>query len=87
MLLRCHFAGVYINIARSAHEQLAHQKFSLLLLTRKNLSIARTLAIYYALQQLVSLLYQQQILYSHYFTGQWLIAHQLYDIALKMIFI
>ena len=86
MLLRCHFAGVYINIARSAHEQLAHQKFSFCF-NQKNLSIARTLAIYYALQQLVSLLYQQQILYSHYFTGQWLIAHQLYDIALKMIFI
>ncbi len=84
MLLRCHFAGVYINIARSAHEQLAHQKFSLFAFNqKKNLSIARTLAIYYALQQLVSLLYQQQILYSHYFTGQWLIAHQLYDIALK----
>lgn len=84
MLLRCHFAGIYIDIARRATHQLSHQKFSLFAFNqKKNLSTARLLSTYYALQQLACLLYQQQMLYSHCFAGQWLVAHQLYETALK----
>ncbi|MDM1271337.1 MULTISPECIES: GTPase [Acinetobacter] len=84
LLLRSHFAKVYIEIARRSHRQLAQQKFSIFAFNlKKNLQTARTVATYYALQQLTLLLYQQQMLYSSPFSGQWLTAHQLFNCALQ----
>ena len=84
LLLRSHFAKVYINISRRSHQQLTQQKFSLFAFNlKKNLQTARVLSSYYALQQLALLRYQQHMLYSHALPNQWLIAHQLLDTAIQ----
>ena len=83
ILLRKHFAGIYIDIVRRSTEQLEQNKFSFFALhKKKNLQTARTLAIFYALEQLTELLYQEHLLYSEPMIGQWFIAHYLYDVAL-----
>ncbi len=84
MLLRCYFASIYLNIARTSHGQLQRQKFSLFSFKqKKNLQTARILATFHALQQLTNLLYQQHMLYSEPVKGQWLIAHELYETAVQ----
>ncbi|RKG35698.1 GTPase [Acinetobacter guerrae] len=84
ILLRKHFAGIYIDIVRRSTEQLEQNKFSVFALhKKKNLQTARTLAIFYGLRQLTELLYQEHMLYSEPMAGQWLIAHYLYKIAMK----
>ena len=84
ILLRKHFAGIYIDIVRRSTEQLEQNKFSVFALhKKKNLQTARTLAIFYGLRQLTELLYQEHMLYSEPMTGQWLIAHHLYEVAMK----
>lgn len=84
LLLRLNFAKAYIDIARRSDNQLKTQTFSFFAFKlKKNLQTARIVSTYYALQQLALLFYQQQVLYSTALTGQWLITHQLMDIAIK----
>jgi len=84
MLLRSHFAKVYIDIAKRCHHELSHHHFSLFKLGRKkSLTTARMVATYYALQQLSLLLYQQHMLYGQPVIGQWLAAHQLLECAIQ----
>ncbi len=84
MLLRSHFAKIYIDIVKRCNHQLTHQKFSLFSLgKKKSIQTARMVSIYYALQQLSLLLYQQHMLYSTPDTGQWLAAHQLLECAIE----
>ncbi|WP_445115589.1 GTPase [Acinetobacter sp. WZC-1] len=82
--LRTYFASIYINIVHRSHQQLSNQKFSFLKFNhKKNLKTARTLASYYALQQLGLLLIQQQMLYSNALANQWHTTHHLFDLAVK----
>ncbi len=84
MLLRSHFAKIYIDIAKRCHQQLSQQKFSIFSFGhKKSLQTARIASIYYALQQLSLLLYQQQMLYTVPMLGQWLVAHQLIEYAVE----
>ena len=84
LLLRTHFAKIYIDIARRSNHQLTHQKFSLFSLKKKNnLQTARTISSFYALQQLSLLQYQQQMLYSTVLPGHWLVAHTLVECAMR----
>ncbi|MDM1334699.1 GTPase [Acinetobacter pseudolwoffii] len=84
MLLRSHFAKIYIDIVKRCNHQLTHQKFSLFSLgKKKSIQTARMVSIYYALQQLSLLLYQQHMLYSTPDMGQWLAAHQLLECAIE----
>ena len=84
MLLRSHFAKIYIDIAQRSHQQLSQQKFSIFSFGhKKSLQTARMASNYYALQQLSMLLYQQQMLYSTPIPGQWLAAHQLIECAVQ----
>ncbi|WP_180191311.1 GTPase [Acinetobacter sp. YH01006] len=84
MLLRSHFAKIYIDIVKRCNHQLTHQKFSLFSLgKKKSIQTARMVSIYYALQQLSLLLYQQHMLYSTPGMGQWLAAHQLLECAIE----
>ncbi len=48
---------------------------------KKVLQTARIASIYYALQQLTLLLYQQHMLYTTPIAGQWIAAHQLIECA------
>ncbi len=65
MLLRSHFAKIYIDIAKRCNQQLNQQKFSIFSFGQKKVCKPPGLAsIYYALQQLTLLLYQQHMLYS-----------------------
>ena len=83
MLLRSHFAKVYIDTAKRCEEQLNQQKFSIFSFGhKKSLQTARMASIYYAIQQLTMLLYQQQMLYTEPMPGQWLAAHQLIQCAI-----
>ena len=76
-LIRCHFSKIYIDITKRTHQQL-QQSFSVFAFRKKrNLNTVRTMATYYALQQITALFYQQHMLYSAPLPGQWLIAHQL----------
>lgn len=82
--IRTHLSKVYIDIAQRSHYQLEHQRFSLFSFKLKNnLQTARTVATYFALQQLSLLLYNQQMIYNTALSGQWLIAHQLLAITMK----
>lgn len=82
--LRTYFADIYIDIAQRSEHQLKQSKFSLFKFSeRRNLKTARTLATYYALEQLGLLLVQQQMLYSTALSKQWLMTHTLYDMAVK----
>lgn len=84
MLLRSYFAKIYIDIAKRCNQQLTQQKFSLFSLgKKKSIQIARMVSIYYALQQLTLLLYQQHMLYSTPGRDQWLAAHQLLECAME----
>ena len=84
MLLRSHFAKVYIDTAKRCEEQLNQQKFSIFSFGhKKSLQTARMASIYYAIQQLTMLLYQQQMLYTEPMPGQWLAAHQLIQCAIQ----
>ncbi len=84
MLLRSNFAKIYIDIAKRCNQQLSQQKFSIFSFGhKKSLQTARMASIYYALQQLAQLQYQQQILYTTPMPGQWLSAHQLVDCAIQ----
>ena len=84
LLLRLNFSKAYIDIARRSDDQLNNQSFSLFAFKlKKNVQTARTVSVYYALQQLALLFYQQQVLYSTALPGQWLITHQLINIAIK----
>jgi cyclic-di-GMP-binding protein len=84
LLLRLNFTKAYIDIARRSDDQLNHQSFSLFAFKlKRNLQTARIVSTYYALQQLALLFYQQQVLYSTALAGQWLITHQLINIAIK----
>lgn len=84
MLLRSYFAKIYIDIAKRCNHQLNHQKFSLFSLgKKKSLQSARMVSIYYGLQQLSLLFYQQHMLYSTPGAGQWLAAHQLLECAME----
>ena len=83
LLLRMHFAKVYIDIALRSNDQLVKNSFSIFSFkSKKNLQTARTVASYYALQQLSLLLYQQQMLYNTALPGQWLIAHRILNCAM-----
>lgn len=76
-LIRCYFSKVYIDIAKRTHSELK-QQFSLFAFRKKrHLHNIRSMATYYALQQITALFYQQHMLYSAPLPGQWLIAHQL----------
>lgn len=82
--VRTFFADIYIDIAQRSEIELKQQKISFFNFAQKrNLKTARTLATYYALQQLGLLLVQQQMLYSTALSNQWLMTHYLYDSALK----
>ncbi|WP_298142822.1 GTPase [uncultured Acinetobacter sp.] len=82
-LIRCYFSKIYIDITKRTQEQL-QQSFSLFAFRKKrNLNTVRTMATYYALQQITALFYQQHMLYSAPLPGQWLIAHQLLNWAIK----
>ena len=82
--IRTYFANVYINIVRRSHQTLVSNKFSFFNFKQKrNLQTARTLATFYALEQLGLLLVQQQMLYSGPLTHQWLTTHHLYELAVK----
>ncbi|WP_374663839.1 GTPase [Acinetobacter sp.] len=84
MLLRSHFAKIYIDIAKRCEQQLGQQKFSIFSFGhKKSLQTARMASIYYAIQQLTMLLYQQQMLYTTPMAGQWLAAHQLISCAIQ----
>lgn len=84
MLLRSHFTKIYIDISKRCNTQLSLQKFSLFAFNqKKSLQTARIASTYYALQQLALLLYQQHLLYSTPLFGQWLVAHQLLDCAMR----
>lgn len=84
LLMRSHFAKVYIDIAKRVSQQFNQNKFSFFAFNqRKNLQTARTVSSYYALQQLSLLVYQQHLLYSSPIPGQWLVAHQLLDSAMQ----
>ncbi|OTG90942.1 GTPase [Acinetobacter sp. ANC 3813] len=84
MLLRSHFAKVYIDTAKRCEEQLSQQKFSIFSFGhKKSLQTARMASIYYAIQQLTMLLYQQQMLYTEPMPGQWLASHQLIHCAIQ----
>ncbi|QCO21721.1 GTPase [Acinetobacter cumulans] len=84
MLLRSHFAKIYIDIAMRCNTQLNQQKFSIFSFGhKKSLQTARTASIFYALQQLAMLLYQQQMLYSTPIPGQWHATHQLVEYAIQ----
>lgn len=82
--IRTLFADIYIDIAQRSQQKLSQHKLSIFKWRqRRNLKTARLLASYYALQQLGLLLIQQQMLYSSALSNQWLMTHQLYDMALK----
>nr|WP_174506203.1 GTPase [Acinetobacter sp. Marseille-Q1620] len=82
--IRGYFICIYLDIVRRSDEQLSQTKFTLLsLIQKKHLKTARLLSTYYALQQLSSLLYKQQMLYTSAITQQWIIIHSLYDLAFK----
>lgn len=84
MLLRSYFAKIYIDISKRCNTQLSLQKFSIFAFNqKKSLQTARIVASYYALQQLSLLIYQQHLLYSSPLFGQWLVAHQILDSAIK----
>ena len=82
--LRTYFTNIYVDIAHRSHQQLSGQKFSFFKISQtKNLKTARTLATYYALEQLGLLLVQQQMLYSSALSNQWYRTHNLYDLAVS----
>ncbi|NUG80577.1 GTPase, partial [Acinetobacter bereziniae] len=82
--IRTYFANVYINIVQRSHQTLTSSKFSFFNFKQKrNLQTARTLATFYALEQLGLLLVQQQMIYSGPLTHQWLTTHHLYELAVK----
>lgn len=82
--VRTFFADIYIDIAQRSEVVLKQQKVSFFKFSEKrNLKTARTLATYYALQQLGLLLVQQQMLYSTALSNQWLMTHFLYELAQK----
>ncbi len=82
--LRIYFTNIYVDIVHRSHHQLLNQKFSLFKFNeRKNLKTARTLATYYALEQICLLLVQQQMLYSSALSNQWYTTHNLYEMAIK----
>lgn len=82
--LRSHFAKIYLDISIRCNTQLSLQKFSIFAFNqKKSLQTARIVSTYYALQQLSLLLYQQHLLYSTPLFGQWLVANQLIDCAIK----
>lgn len=82
--LRSHFAKIYLDISMRCNTQLSLQKFSIFAFNqKKSLQTARIVSTYYALQQLSLLLYQQHLLYSTPLFGQWLVANQLIDCAIK----
>jgi len=84
MLLRSYFAKIYIDIAMRCNTQLSQQKFSIFSFGhKKSLQTARIASIYYALQQLALLLYQQHMLYTTPIPSQWRAAHQLIDYAIQ----
>jgi cyclic-di-GMP-binding protein len=83
-LIRCHFAKIYIDIAKRSNQQLETHQLSIFAFRKKrNLSTVRVMATYYALQQITALFYQQHMLYSAPLPGQWLIAHQLLNWAIQ----
>ena len=84
MLLRSHFAKIYIDMSKRCNQQLSQQKFSVFSFNqKKSYQTARTASSYYALQQLSLLLYQQHLLYSTPLYGQWLAAHHIIEEAFK----
>jgi cyclic-di-GMP-binding protein len=84
MLLRSHFAKIYIDIAKRANVELNENHFSFFKINKKkNLEKVRTASTYYAIQQLSLLLYQQHLLYTTPMYGQWLAAHQLLQAAFQ----
>ena len=84
LLLRIEFIKVYLKIVQNADDQLNHERFSLFAFRfKKNLQTARTLATYYALQQLSRLLLQQKLLYGSTLPQQWLVTHRLAHLAIE----
>jgi cyclic-di-GMP-binding protein len=84
MLLRSHFAKVYIDIALRSNKQLNQQKFNIFTFSKKKShQTVRIASTYYALQQLSLLLYQQHLLYSTPLYAQWLVSHQLIQCAFE----
>ncbi|RZG46100.1 GTPase [Acinetobacter wuhouensis] len=82
--IRTYFTNVYINIVQRSHQELTSNKLSFFNFKQKrNLKTARTLATFYALEQLSLLLIQQQMIYSGRLTHQWLATHHLYELAVK----
>ena len=82
--LRAMFTHLYIEIAQRSEQQLKQQKISFFQFSEKrNLKTARILASYYGLEQMGLLLVQQQMLYSHPLSNQWLITHSVYEMASK----
>ncbi len=82
--LRIYFTNIYVDIVHRSHHELSNQKFSFFKFNeRKNLKTARTLATYYALEQMCLLLVQQQMLYSSALSNQWYTTHHLYEMAIK----
>lgn len=82
--IRTYFTNVYINIVQRSHQELTSNKLSFFNFKQKrNLKTARTLATFYALEQLGLLLIQQQMIYSGRLTHQWLATHHLYELAVK----
>lgn len=82
--LRLYFCKIYIDIVQRSDQQLQSQKIPFFKFTQKrNLKTARILATHYALEQLGLLLVQQQMLYSTPLSNQWLITHNLYELAEK----
>lgn len=78
MWLRCYFAKIYIDITKRTHEKLENKEFSIFAFKQKrSAKTVRMVAMYYALQQLTLLFYQQHLIYTSPLAGQWLIAHQL----------
>lgn len=82
--LRGFLISVYADIARRIDQQIESKKLPIFAIKQKNnLKIARQLSIYYALRQLTILLYKQQMHYSNSLNNQWILAHSLFDLALK----
>ena len=82
--IRSYLTSVYINIVRRSQQNSVQNKYSFFNFKQKrNLQTARTLATFYALEQLGLLLVQQQMLYSGPLKQQWLVTHFLYELALK----
>lgn len=83
--IRCYFIRVYVDFSQDIYQILKEKRLPVWNFVAKyQLKKYHTQTVYYALQQMSILMYQQQHFHQDVLPDQWLTTHQLYQMALHL---